>query len=76
MNYKQIAALGGNMQTSDTLSMPGNVLMYYNTISTIKMKTQLAKEQASGVMIWQILGDAAEERSLLNAIHEVLRSPK
>jgi hypothetical protein len=45
--------------------------MYYNGIPTIKQKTALAKEKASGIMIWQILGDAPGPKSLLGAINEV-----
>ena len=45
--------------------------MYYNGIPTIKRKTLLAKKEASGIMIWQLSGDARGAKSLLNVINEV-----
>jgi len=42
--------INGIRQTGKTL--------YYNGIPTIKKKTVLAKEKASGIMIWQLSGDA------------------
>jgi hypothetical protein len=50
--------------------------MYYNGIPTIKMKTILAKAEASGVMIWQVSGDAPGSKSLLEAIHEAVIETK
>jgi len=44
--------------------------MYYNGIATIKRKTDLAKEKASGIMIWQLSGDALADKSLLKVIYE------
>jgi chitinase len=52
------------------MSLPGNIIMYYNNIPTIKKKTELAMEKAGGVMIWQLLGDAPGDNSLLNIIYE------
>ena len=51
--------------------MPGGKILYYNGINTIKQKTALAKEKASGIMIWQLQGDASGAHSLLHAINEV-----
>ncbi|WP_310394671.1 carbohydrate-binding protein [Hymenobacter sp.] len=44
----------------------------YNGIATIKSKTNLAFDQGSGVMIWQLAGDAAGANSLLTAIRQVV----
>jgi GH18 family chitinase len=74
MNYQQIITLYPNAQLSDTLVMPGNVTMYFNNLATIKKKTQLALQKAGGVMIWQLLGDAEGENSLLKGIYEVVHS--
>ena len=48
--------------------------LYYNGKSTIKRKTQWAKDnKLAGVMIWQIGGDAkTDEDSLLEAIGEIM----
>ena len=41
---------------------------YYNGINTLKAKTKLAKQRASGVMIWTIDQDVRNQYSLLTAI--------
>jgi GH18 family chitinase len=47
---------------------------YYNGITTIKNKTNLAFDQGNGIMIWELSGDfnAGNPNSLLSAIHEVV----
>lgn len=72
MNYREIISLYPASQSSDTLMLPANTVMYYNSIPTIKKKTQLALKKAGGVMIWQLLGDTAGESSLLNTIYKVI----
>ena len=47
--------------------------LYYNGIPTIKQKAALAKEKASGIMIWQVKGDARGKAPLLRALHEVAK---
>jgi hypothetical protein len=56
--------------------MPGGATIYYNGFATIKKKIGLAKEKASGIMIWQIQGDAPGEKSLLKLIHDEAYSKK
>ena len=43
---------------------------YYNGINTIKAKTRLAQQRASGIMIWTIDQDVQSQYSLLRAIAE------
>jgi GH18 family chitinase len=50
----------------------GNNVLYYNGIPTIKAKTTFAKNNAGGIMIWQLLGDASGSKSLLAAIKGAL----
>ncbi|RPD45251.1 carbohydrate-binding protein [Hymenobacter sediminis] len=45
----------------------------YNGITTIKSKTNLAFDQGSGIMIWQLAGDATGANSLLTAINQVVQ---
>ena len=71
MNYGQIVAQFPGAELSDEYKMPDGKILYYNGIETIKQKTALAKEKASGIMIWQVKGDAPEKLSLLQAINEV-----
>lgn len=71
MNYGEIVNTFPGAEKKDQLEMPDGKIMYYNGASTIKRKTELAREKASGIMIWQILGDAAGDKSLLKLINEV-----
>lgn len=76
MSYKQIVSFFPNPPPSDTLQLPNNVIMYFNNLETIKKKTRLALQKAAGVMIWQLLGDAEGDLSLLNAINEVIEQKR
>lgn len=42
----------------------------YNGIPAVKQKTQLAMQQAGGIMFWALDHDAQGEYSLVNAIHQ------
>lgn len=68
MNYKEIVSSFKGSERVDEWKMPDGKILYYNGIPTIKMKTQLAASNASGIMIWQVLGDAPRKKSLLRAI--------
>src|SRR6476620_4849226 len=70
MNYGEIVSAFPGAESADELDMGGGKFLYYNGIPTIKMKTVLAKAEASGIMIWQLSGDARGSKSLLQAIHE------
>lgn len=49
-----------------------DTLVNYNGIPTIQQKTKLALEQASGIMIWALNHDTADDLSLLSAIYQVV----
>ncbi len=70
LDYKEIVAEFPGAGLADSLIMPGGAIMYYNGITTIRKKTDLAKEKASGIMIWQLSGDALADKSLLKVINE------
>lgn len=70
MSYKQIVTTFRGAEKSDEWKMPDGKILYYNGIPTIKQKTVLAKEKASGIMIWQIRGDARGSKSLLKVINK------
>lgn len=74
MNYDKITATYPGSEWVDEWEMPGDYTIYYNGIPTIIKKTVLAKEEASGIMIWQLLGDTEDEKSLLKTINEVAYS--
>ena len=71
MTYKDIVATYPGSEQADQWTRPDGKILYYNGIPTIRRKTALALERASGIMIWQILGDTPDDRSLLAAINEV-----
>jgi hypothetical protein len=71
MNYGQIVKTFPGAENSDQLTMPSGQIMYFNGRETMRKKVLLAKEKASGIMIWQILGDAPGEQSLLKLINDV-----
>ncbi len=74
MNYQKIVETFPGAEKADEWKMPDGKILYYNGIPTIKQKTILAKEKASGIMIWQIRGDAKGSKSLLKAINKVSKS--
>ncbi len=74
MNYGQIVTQFRGAELSDEVLMPDGKRLYYNGISTIKQKVTLAKEKASGIMIWQVKGDAQGKSSLLLTINEVAKN--
>jgi len=71
MDYGEITSQFPAAELTDQLDIQGGRVMYYNGIPTIKKKTLLAKKEASGIMIWQLSGDAPGAKSLLNVINEV-----
>jgi chitinase len=76
MDYGEILTQFPTAESADEFKMPEGKILYYNGVNTIKQKTALAKEKASGIMIWQVQGDAKGEHSLLNAINEVAYGKK
>lgn len=71
MNYGQIVKAFPGAENSDQVAMPNGQIMYYNDAETMTRKVKLAKEKASGIMIWQILGDATGDQSVLKLINDV-----
>lgn len=74
MNYGEIMFAYPDAADLDSLDLPGGATLYFNGSETIRRKTALAKNKASGIMIWQLSGDAKDEKSLLNFINKELRS--
>jgi len=70
MSYQKITDTFPGAEKADEWKMPDGKILYYNGIPTIKQKTVLAKQKASGIMIWQIRGDAKGSKSLLKAINK------
>ncbi len=49
--------------------------IFYNGVVTAMAKAELAKEQAGGVMLWELGKDAFNEYSILTTVHEALYGP-
>jgi hypothetical protein len=49
-----------------------STLVNYNGPETMRDKTALAMQEASGIMIWTVVDDTTDDTSLLRAIHAQL----
>ena len=74
ISFKQIVSTYPGSVNTDTVSVAGGGIIYYNGIPTIKAKTSLALQRAGGIMIWQLMGDADGNNSLLNTINAVIHA--
>lgn len=70
MNYGEIVSTFPGSEEVDQWVRDDGKIIYYNGIPTIRKKVALAREKASGIMIWQVRGDAKGSKSLLRAIHK------
>ena len=74
MTYKSIVASYTGAADKDSVVLPAGGIIYYNGTGTIRKKTRFAiSKKAAGVMIWQLKGDAKDDKSLLKAIHEEMK---
>jgi chitinase len=70
MDYAAIVSTFPGSEAVDEWKRADGKILYYNGVPTIKRKTELAKQKAGGIMIWQIRGDARGSKSLLKTIHK------
>lgn len=73
--YRKIVASDSHAAQTDETRYLGSAETY-NGLPTMRAKTKLALERASGIMIWSINDDAVNENSLLKAIHEITLAPR
>jgi chitinase len=72
MTYSEIISAYPGAENADMVQVAGGGTVYYNGIPTIKQKTSFAiASGAAGVMIWQLLQDSHDSKSLLTAINNV-----
>jgi GH18 family chitinase len=69
ISYKKIVAEDLSNAYRDSVGMK-----YYNGIPMIVKKTELAKENLGGIMIWEISSDTLSDLSLLRAIHQTIEA--
>lgn len=72
--YSKLIAADPAAAQTDTFDYFGT-LQNYNGIPTIKKKTELAMQNAGGIMFWELSQDVQGELSLVNAIFEVVNRP-
>ncbi|KAA6430339.1 hypothetical protein FEM33_25365 [Dyadobacter flavalbus] len=75
ISFKNILQQYPDSVMQDEMKINGGAV-YYNGIPTIRKKTELALQKVSGVMIWQLLQDSTEKKSLLGEIDEVVKRKK
>ncbi|MEO5601974.1 MAG: glycosyl hydrolase family 18 protein [Cyclobacteriaceae bacterium] len=71
MNFAEIVSSFRGAEKVDQWTRADGKIIYYNGIPTIRKKTELAMQKASGIMIWQVRGDAKGAKSLLKTINKV-----
>jgi len=72
LSYKNIVATYPGSENTDSLTVPEGGKFYYNGMATIRDKVSFAiSNKAGGVMIWQLLGDSKDAKSLLKAINDI-----
>ena len=74
LSYSDIIKNFPGTDQLDTIAPESGGVIYYNGIPTIKNKTELALKNAGGVMIWQLLQDSQDNKSLLSAINAVIKN--
>lgn len=76
LNYDRIVADYPGAEFTDEFDIGEGKTFYYNGMPTMKLKTNLAKHEASGIMIWQLSGDAPAPKSLLDVIYQSSKENK
>jgi len=75
ITYRELVEYSADTPYADEIDYYGNPINY-NGIETMRKKTELALERASGIMIWTLAGDTSDdETSLLNVIHQTAYGP-
>ncbi|MCD0488167.1 hypothetical protein LPB86_07995 [Pedobacter sp. MC2016-14] len=73
INFSELVTSYPGSEKEDFWVVTGKGTFFYNGLPTIRKKVAFAlKKKMGGVMIWHLLGDAAGDNSLLNAINSSL----
>lgn len=73
LTYKDIIQRYAGAEQKDEITLPEGGHIYYNGVPTIRSKVEyVLNNKGGGVMIWQLLGDAADHNSLLYTIHKTI----
>ncbi|MET4082506.1 chitinase [Pedobacter sp. UYP30] len=72
LTYSDILARYPDAAKTDSVTIADQGTIYYNGVSTITKKVKfVVKKHGGGVMIWQLLGDAQGDNSLLTIINNI-----
>jgi chitinase len=71
VSYRELVEADPTAAELDEFDWHGT-LQNYNGLPTIRAKTDLAVQRASGIMIWTVAHDATDDTSLLRAISETI----
>lgn len=67
--YKDLVAADPDAPNKDIVMYQGSQV-HYNGIPTIQQKTELAKQEGGGIMMWELTHDTTDDTSLLAAVYE------
>lgn len=70
--YAEIVSEFPGAENVDSITVKEGSTIYYNGIPTIEKKCSLAQTSAGGVMIWELMQDSRDDKSLLTAIDKKL----
>lgn len=68
LSYQQVLQKYPTMFDKDHFTETNGYEFYFNGIPTIQNKTTLAMQSAGGIMIWELMYDTNDDKSLLTAI--------
>lgn len=72
--YKDLIVQYPGAENADEVTVNGGGKIYYNGIGTIRQKVKFALGGKAGdVMIWELKQDSRDGKSLLGAIHAVIK---
>lgn len=71
-SYRTLTEEFPDADAYDSISFHGSPI-YYNGAATIRKKSEYARDELGGIMVWEITQDSADpDKSLLTLIHTVL----
>ncbi|MBV9988887.1 MAG: hypothetical protein JO301_14505 [Chitinophagaceae bacterium] len=76
MSYNEILGSFPQAALQDSVLLADSAGIYFNSPVTIQAKTRLARREAGGIMIWQLLQDADADASLLRLVQETMKEKK
>ncbi|WP_256012632.1 glycoside hydrolase family 18 protein [Desertivirga xinjiangensis] len=75
MSYRELLKNGAKPLLNSATVITGNRtdIYYYNSLDVVKLKAQLAKDNANGLMVWELYQDANGPNSMVKAAYDVIK---